>query len=107
MSYDVWLTADLGGPDPVHVFPSWNYTSNGADMWRAAGADLNDFEGRTAGECATILRAALATLVADPLRFRPMEPANGWGSYDGLVTALGELLVRFDQAPLATVHVGH
>jgi hypothetical protein len=47
MSYDIWLEADLGGPEPLHL-DSWNYTSNCAAMWRAAGADLSEFHDRPA-----------------------------------------------------------
>lgn len=105
MSYDVYLTADLGGPEPVTVFSDWNYTSNCGPMWRAAGADLAEFHDRAAGECAPLLRAAVELLKADPVRFIAMNPSNGWGSYDSLVPALERLLAAFDAMPKATVRI--
>lgn len=105
MSYDIWLTIDTGGPEPATVWDRFNYTSNCGPMWRAAGADLAEFHGRTAAQCATILRAGIATLEADPKRFRAMDPPNDWGSYDSLLPALRSLADAFEAHPLATVGV--
>lgn len=105
MSYDIYLEADLGGPELITVFDDWNYTSNCAPMWREAGADLAEYHGKTAGECMPSLRAAIELLKADPDRFRAMDPPNGWGSYDSLVPALERLLAVFAAMYGATVRV--
>lgn len=105
MSYDIWLSIDTGGPEPAYVGKDWNYTSNCGPMWRAAGADLADFHGKTAGECLPILEKAIAELRANPAKYIAMNPANGWGSYDSLVPALGELADTFSRHPKATVEV--
>jgi hypothetical protein len=105
MSYDLALYADLGGPEPVSLRLNWNYTSNGAEMWCAAGANLAEFAGKTAGECLPALTAAVATMRAEPERFRAMDPPNGWGSYDTLLPALDELVAAFTEAPMARVWV--
>lgn len=105
MSYDMYLAVDTGGPEPAYVGNDWNCTSNLALMWRAAGADLASFEGRTAGECAPILRTAVERLLAEPDRFRTMNPPSGWGTYEGLVTSLEELLADYGRHPRAVVEV--
>lgn len=105
MSYDISLTADLGGPEPITVFNDWNYTSNCGPMWRAAGADLAEYHGKPASECIPSLRMAIALMRRDPARFEAMNPPNGWGSYADLLPALDRLLAAFDSAPVAVVRV--
>lgn len=108
MSYDVWLEADLGGPEPVQLGADWNYTSNCVAIWRMAMPSTNGlawFEGRTAGECAEVLRHGLASMWADPTAFWPLEPRNGWGSLASTRDALAELLTQFERAPAATVRI--
>lgn len=103
MSYDIWLTIDTGGPEPARVGDSWNYTSNCAPTWRAAGADLAEFHGKPAGECVPTLRAAIEVMRADPARFQAMDSPNGWGTYDTLVPALVRLRAMREAHPKATV----
>lgn len=106
MSYNIWLEADLGGPKLIALeFLVWKYTSNCSPMWREAGADLQAFHGRPAGECAPILADALTVLRDDPVRFTTLNPSNGWGSYESLVPELERLLDAFRQAPRAIVCV--
>ena len=89
MSYDVYIEAVR----EVEVF--WdNHTSNCAEMWREAGCDLAELQGVTAAEALPRLRAAVAAMEAEPERFRPMEPANGWGSYESAL----DFLRRFADA---------
>jgi len=104
VSYDIWLEIDAGGPEPLHI-GYWNYTSNCAAMWKAAGIDLALCAVRDAGGCAEGLAGAIANLRADPTRFRTMDPPNGWGSYDTLIPALEELLELFESAPKARVGI--
>ena len=106
MSYDIWLETDLGGPEPIIVAdPGWNYTSNCARMWRTAGADLAEYNDKPAGECLPSLRAAITEMTANPAKYLPMEPLNGWGSYKGVTAKLVELVTMFEAAPKATVRV--
>jgi hypothetical protein len=105
MSYDIWLTVDTGGPEPATVGEDWNYTSNCGPMWRAAGADLAEFDDKVAGDCLPILEAAIKTLQTDREQFIAMNPPNGWGSYDTLVPALEKLAQQFRYHPKATVRV--
>lgn len=105
MSYDIWLTIDTGGDEPAYVGRDWNYTSNCGPMWRAAGADLAEFHGKTAGECLPILDAAITELRADPAKYVAMNPENGWGSYESLLPELDLLADNFRHHPKATVVV--
>lgn len=85
---------------------NWNYTSNCARMWRKAGADLAEFDGKPASECAPLLAAAIAAMEAEPDTYRAMNPENGWGDYDTLVAALQKLLTGFQANPHMIVWVG-
>jgi hypothetical protein len=104
MSYDLYLEIDTGGPEPVCVY-DWNYTSNCARMWRAAGADLAEFHEKPATECSVILRAALFELENNPATYKAMDPPNGWGSYDSLVPRLTALVEAMERHPKTTVRV--
>lgn len=109
MSYDVTIgvDVDVGGPTPLRAYAlaHWNYTSNMAPAWRAAGADLATFDRRPAGECADILAAAIATMEREPERFAKFDAPNGWGSMATLLPRLRVLLAAMRAAPKATVWV--
>lgn len=104
MSYDVYLMIDTGGPEP-YTFGDWNYTSNCAPMWREAGADLAEFHGKLAGECAPILEKAIDVMRREPERFKAMNPPNGWGDYDSVIDRLVYLVEMLEAHPKATVVV--
>jgi hypothetical protein len=104
MSYDIYLTIDTGGDEPAFL-TDWNYTSNCGPMWRTAGPDLAEFDGKTAVECLPILDAAIAELRANPAKYIAMNPENGWGSYEGLLPDLDDLAEQFRRHPKATVEV--
>lgn len=105
MSYDIWLTIDTGGPEPATVYDDWNYTSNCGPMWRLAGADLAEFDGKTAQECRGDLWNAIQDMKANPAKYEALNPENGWGSLDTLVPALERLSEAFARHPKATVRV--
>lgn len=108
MSYDVGVTSE---PCPTCKrerdadSERWNYTSNCGPMWRHAGANLAEFAGKRAGDCAVILRAAIARMEADPATYEAMNPENGWGSYDRLLPALRRLAGIFESSPDGVVWV--
>lgn len=118
MSYDIYLKNPPAGascgrcggtgkePDEYeNVSVDWNYTSNCAPMWRKAGADLAQFDGKTAGECTPILAAAIEAMESEPEVYRAMDPSNGWGSYDTLLPSLKKLLEGLQQNPHMLVGV--
>lgn len=104
MSYDVDLcTKDVDG-NGIGAF-AWNYTSNCAPMWRRAGANLAAFDGMVARDVAPILAEAIACMKANPQDYTPMNPRNGWGSYDTLIPALQTLHGAMVKYPSAIVGV--
>ena len=51
------------------------------------------------------LSVGLALLRSDPARFLPLNPSNGWGSYDGLVRFVADYLEACANYPSAEVSV--
>lgn len=51
------------------------------------------------------LSDGLTLLKADPVRFKQFNPANGWGSYEGLVEFVEEYLAACRKYPNARVSV--
>lgn len=105
MSYDIHLEIDTGGREPACVTGGWNYTSNCGPMWRLAGADLAEFDGKPASECLPLLDAAIVDMEANPAKYRALEPPNGWGSLASLVPALRRLADDLRAHPKTTVRV--
>ncbi|MGH3795966.1 MAG: hypothetical protein ACRDSP_13875 [Pseudonocardiaceae bacterium] len=99
MSY--WVGLVLAGD----YLTDRNMTSNVAPMWREAGADLAEFDGRAAAEVLPVLRTAIAAMEDDPAVYEAMNPANGWGDYDSCLEFLRELVKDFTAHPKATVVV--
>ena len=66
--------------------PFWS-GNNG--MGRGAWWDLLD--GKTGSEGKAFLDRIIEELEADPERFRGMNPSNGWGDYDSLLSVLREM----------------
>lgn len=104
MSYDIYLEIDTGGPEPVAVF-DWNFTSNVAPMWRAAGADLAEFHGKQANECDQVLTEAIIEMETNSARYEAMDSPNGWGTYEHLMPRLRVLLRAFRRHPKTTIRV--
>lgn len=112
MSYDVSLyTASAPKcptcghePEREEHF-SANHTSNTACMWYEAGCDIASFDGRCAKDLAASLRPAIDAMEADPGKYEPMEPENGWGSYESTLRFMRKILDACDEHPNATVSV--
>jgi hypothetical protein len=83
-----------------------NYTSNVSPIWRAAGVNLAELDGKAAREVIGPLRDALAAMAADPARFEAMNPENGWGGFDGAFGVILELWIVAMRFPYATLRVG-
>jgi hypothetical protein len=58
-----------------------------------------------AGDLIQPLRDGLAVLESDPERFKQFNPANGWGSYEGLVDFVREYLAACEANPDAEIEV--
>jgi hypothetical protein len=106
MSWDIelWSCDDQG--DPATCVYEWNLTYNLAPMIYAAGrvipvfkpGDPSRFADRLAGPgpagMLQVLQPILGELLEAPAVYRAMNPPNVWGSYDGLVEALADMVVR-------------
>lgn len=96
--------------DRGHEEGVWNYTHNVGPMLNAAlvatgtvpaegltwWRRLDGLDGATG---AVMLAAALGELVARPDVYQPMSPPNGWGSYDGIVDMLREMVAAVPEWP--------
>jgi hypothetical protein len=105
VSYDVSLTIDTGGPEPADVGSDHNMTSNVACMWRHAGCNLAECDGKTAADMLPMLAAAIAKMRAEPATYRAMNAPNGWGTYEGCLGFMERLHADWTAHPKATIRV--
>lgn len=116
MSYDVALMVGSQTPCPTcghsafeggkEVY-SRNHTSNTAQMWRDAGCDLAEFDGKLAFELADSLQQAISKIEASPDDYRKYEPSNGWGDLDTTLAFLRGIYEACTVHPRAVVRVWH
>lgn len=69
-------------------------------LWRPDEVGLE-----TAGDLIGILKLGLHNLTKDAEKYRALNPANGWGNYEGLVKFVTEYLAACREHPTATVRV--
>lgn len=113
MSYDVSLISKKAekcptcGHDPsgAETYFSANHTSNTAGMWRHAGCDIAEFDGKLASELGASLKVAIDAMRANPGLYKPMEPDNGWGTYESTLKFMINVLLACESNPDAEVHV--
>jgi hypothetical protein len=123
MSLDVYLrghteTVDCickscGDIHPVaksEILYDANITHNLTTMADAAGLYLpmwrpDEIGITTAAQLIEPLRNGLATLKAEPARFQPLNPKNGWGDYTGLVRFVENYLAACENNPDAEINV--
>lgn len=104
MSLDIYLE----GPETVLVEKySANYTHNVTPMWNLAGvyAALYMSEGMSANYILPTLRAGLADMKMCPDKYKALDPANGWGSYETAVPWLEELIAACEENPESIIGV--
>lgn len=58
----------------------------------------------TAAQLIQPLKAGLAKLDSDPERFEKLNPSNGWGSYERLVSFVRDYLRACEETPDAKVY---
>jgi hypothetical protein len=100
-------TIESEGTEPAY---SGNITHNLGRMAAAAGIYQHLWRPEELGitkakELIEPLKGGLATLRADPERFKTYNPSNGWGSYDGLVQFVSDYLLACQAHPNAPVRV--
>lgn len=104
MSYDVYLEMSTGGEHDVEAF--WrNHTSNTAGIWRTAGIDLAECDGRRASSVAEGLAVAVDRIKRNPERYREFEPDNGWGTVESTLEFLEAILAACIAHPATTMRI--
>lgn len=110
VSYDVHFSAVVDGHE-VCVFEAGNHTSNCSPMWakalRSAGCEVwpSELNGKRAGEYAKRLEQAVAHMAQHPDEYRPMNPTNGWGSYETALEYLSKIADGAREFPSSTIRV--
>ena len=104
MSLDVYLDCACCGS----TVAEFNATHNLTEMASEAGCYLPLWQAPESGitharQLIDPVHDAVAALRADPVRFTALNPANGWGTYDGFIAALDGLLTACQRYPDAEV----
>lgn len=108
MSWDVYLTVDTGSPEPQCIGDAWNCTYNVAPMFYAAlpiESGLRGLDGMPAAAAADALCHAIRAMEDDPAKYRAMNPANGWGSYESALEFLRNIHDACVEHPKCSVRV--
>lgn len=108
MSYDIYLEVDTGAEDLTPVVEIGNYTSNVSPMWaQALGCRLYELDGMGAADALPKLEAGVAAMRADPDGYLDLNPANGWGRYEGALEYLDRLRAACAEHPKTRIRVSH
>ena len=107
MSYDVSLGATVGAEWAELEGTHANYTSNVWPMFRAAFGPngIERIDGLTGKAATHRVGPAIDLMLADPGKFRQMNPVNGWGNYEGALAFLQKLYRDCRAHPEAIVRV--
>jgi hypothetical protein len=94
VSLDIYIGSSGGsGGRPFRALYETNCTHNLRDMWHRAGVyDTLYGAWCPAGELIPALEASLAEMEANPEVYRALAPSNGWGTYEGALEFLCDLL---------------
>lgn len=79
---------------------------DGADLLlRRKDPALKRFIGKRAGDADVIdqLLSAVSAMEGEPERFRALNPANGWGDYEGAVDYMRRFYLACERHPDATI----
>ena len=89
MSYDLYIGDEW-----------FNYTSNVAPMWNACyEKGIEEILGLTGGESFPVLRELREFMEDNKDELKEMEPANGWGTYEGALEFVSDLILGAIQNP--------
>ena len=109
MSIDIDLTINTGIME-TSVVVVGDMTHNVQPMWRKAiketsDLDMNlcDFNGWIASDAHLIIKKALDHMRKNTEEYTPMNPENGWGSYETAVDYLSDLLIACIDHPTCTI----
>jgi hypothetical protein len=104
MSLDLWMQSKDCPTCGRHdcTGDSLNYTYNAAVMWREIfpyDGQMINIDGMTGEESLEKLKYGLGILKANPDKFLPLEPENKWGSYNGFMLYIKDLIDLAEKHP--------
>lgn len=97
---------DLEEPDGEIIEIVHGHTYNLSPMWRLAGVfegSSSELDGMLAAEVGVLATLGVRKAERDPAAFEKLEPANGWGDFDGFVRILNLVAELCTQHPNAIV----
>jgi hypothetical protein len=108
MSLDITLldpTATYRSPlYDCNVTHNLNVMANKAGIYEALWRP-EEINAELAEDISPIVEEGLNKMKEDPDHFRQFDSSNGWGTYDGFITFLEELLEALKEYPLAKLGV--
>lgn len=84
-----------------------NCTHNLTPMWEKAGIydSLYNSDNCVAKDIVYSLEAGLKAMEDSPEEYKKLNPSNGWGSYEGAIRFLKNVLHECKKRPLAIIRV--
>lgn len=93
-----------------HELGEWNLTYNLSTMLRAAGfPGWQEVVGKDAASIPTgrntvpVFEAVLVELLANPTKYRALNPPNGWGNYEQAVETFRDFIAKVGPYPDAKI----
>lgn len=109
MSWDIVFKYDLGGDELATIETKHlNYTYNCGPMFGKAnnGIGLSEaLDGSIAKDAEILLRRVVCEMVNNPSDYQKLNPANGWGSYEGFMKFLLDFAEECRKYPNATISI--
>jgi hypothetical protein len=84
-----------------------NMTHNVSTMWVEAGIydSLYNSHGLKAGSIIFNLEEGLQKMTENPEKYKKLEPDNGWGTYDGAIKYLEEIILACKNNKKGIIHI--
>lgn len=100
------LDFSLYKTQPTEVF-SGNATHNLGRMWHKAGIHdaLYESKDKLASSIILFLEAGLEKMKAEPDEYRKLNAPNGWGTYEGAIRFLEEVISACKEYPDAKIYI--
>lgn len=91
---------------PTEIF-SRNATHNLNKMWKKAGIydEVYNSEGKEAYKVVKALKVGLQKMVENPEEYQELAPSNGWGTYEGALSFLNDIIEACENNPNAEISI--
>lgn len=102
MGLSIWLEKRCKTCNHTETTDTRNVTYNVSPMWFLIFPDAKamiDIDNMTGSESFVTLNYALSHLLAEPDKFKELNPPNNFGSYDGLISFIKQLLIDAKNYP--------